>query len=215
MSVSLEKKPRRPKIDYTKPVKVGDRTGFVATGVESVPVVRGPVREFLGMITPATVAMIIVFGLVMLTGCGPTDGEPSPEPGPVASEPVASAKSTPKPAKPITGGECKKAPKSMRADCLKVYAQHAYGVVNPDGGGMWSAPEGPALVHEILNQGLTRAEMADYFKAELRNYRDAVTAVKVNMDDLPSSDCWYEIGFRDEDGKLGGRKLTEITTVCP
>lgn len=42
-----------------------------------------------------------------------------------------------------------------------------------------------------------------------------VAAVKVNMDDLPSSDCWYEIGFRDEDGKLGGRKLTTIETVCP
>lgn len=161
-------------------------------------------------------ACAVAVGLIMVltAACGPDNGnKPEPAPGPVASAPVASAK--PAPAKPITGGECKKAPKSMRADCLKVYAQHAYGVVNPDGGGMWSAPAGPALVHEILNQGLTRAEMADYFKAELRNYRDAVTAVKVNMDNLPSSDCWYEVGFKDEDGKLGGRKLTEIETVCP
>lgn len=163
----------------------------------------------LATITAGVVGLI----MVLTAACGPdTTKEPTPAPN-VAAAPVASAK--PAPAKPITGGECKKAPKSMRADCLKVYAQHPYGVVNQDGGGMWSAPAGPALVHEILNQGLTRAEMADYFKGEIRNYRDAVTAVKVNMDNLPSSDCWYEIGFRDEDGKLGGRKLTEIETVCP
>lgn len=161
----------------------------------------------------ATAGAVLV-GLVMVltAACGPdTTKEPTPAPN-VAATPAASAKPTPK--KPITGGACNKAPKSMRADCLKVYAQHPYGVVNPDGGS-WSAPEGPALVDEILNQGLSKAEMADYFKAEIRNYRDAVTAVKVNMDDLPSSDCWYEIGFQDEDGKLGGRKLTTIETVCP
>lgn len=161
----------------------------------------------------ATAGAVLV-GLVMVVtaACGPdTTKEPTPAPN-VAATPAASAKPTPK--KPITGGACNKAPKSMRADCLKVYAQHPYGVVNPDGGS-WSAPEGPALVDEILNQGLSKAEMADYFKAEIRNYRDAVTAVKVNMDDLPSSDCWYEVGFQDEDGKLGGRKLTTIETVCP
>lgn len=162
----------------------------------------------------ATMAAGVV-GLVMVltAACGPdTTKEPAPAPN-VAAVPAASAE--PKAAEPITGGACAKAPKSMRADCLKVYAQHPYGVVSPDGGGMWSAPEGPALVDEILNQGLSKAEMADYFKAEIRNYLDAVTAVKVNMDELPSSDCWYEVGFQDEDGKLGGRKLTTIETVCP
>lgn len=161
----------------------------------------------------ATAGAVLV-GLVMVltAACGPeTDKEPTPKPNVAAA--AKSAK--PKPAKPITGGPCKSAPAKAVKLCLSVVSQHPYGVVNPDGGGMWSAPEGPALVDEILNQGLTEGEIIDYFKGEMRNYRDAVTAVPVNMDDLPSSDCWYEVGFHDEDGKLGGRKLTEIVTVCP
>lgn len=77
-------------IDYTKPVKVDGRTGFVATGVEHVPNVRGPIREFLGMMTPAAVAMIVVAALVLLSACGP-DTDKTPEPAPN----VAAVKSAP------------------------------------------------------------------------------------------------------------------------
>lgn len=198
-------------IDYTRPVKVDGRTGLVGTGTEYAP------DHKPGRVKRARVAMaaLIMAGAVMVgvAACGP-DESAKPDPAPIAAA-SAPDKSAPTRKPAITGGPCKSAPVKARELCLGVVAQHAYGVVNQDGGGMWSAPEGPALVDEILNQGLTEAEVIDYFKGEARNYADAVTAVKINMDDLPSSDCWYEVGFKDEDGKMGGRKLTEITTVCP
>lgn len=203
-------------IDYTRPVKVDGRTGFVATGVEHVPNVRGPIREFLGMMAPAAVAMIIVAALVLLTACGP-DKAQTPEPAPMAAPtaPVAMAK----PVKHNHLSDCKLFPAKYRPLCLKVYRQHPYGLyIAGDMGGMWSAPAGPVLVHEITHQGLTKGEMIDYLKGEALNYREAVTAVPLNMDKLKAKcgyDGRYVVQFRDEDGKPGGRKITEIRTECP
>lgn len=86
MSVSLDKQPKRPKIDYTRPVKVDGRTGFAAgvcsvdaVGYESVPVVRGPVREFFGMLAPAGLVMLALAFVVLLTGCGPDESTDKPQ----------------------------------------------------------------------------------------------------------------------------------------
>ena len=44
-------------------------------------------------------------------------------------------------------------------------------------------------------------------------HRPAV--LPLDMEELPSSDCWYEVGMRDRDGKPGGIKITEVQTRCP
>lgn len=210
-------------LDYTKPVKVDGVTGVCsvdAVGYEydvTRPVVRGPIREFLGMFAPATVAMIVVAALVMLAGCGSTDGEPSPEPGPVASAPVASAKpdKAKLPAKILRA--CKPFPAKYRPMCAKVYAQHPFGSADADGG-MWSAPAGPVIIAEITGQGLAMGEMIDYLKGARRDYLDNVVRVPLNMDRLKAKcgyDGQYVVKFLDEDGRPGGRKLTQIITDCP
>ena len=39
--------------------------------------------------------------------------------------------------------------------------------------------------------------------------------VSLDLDALPSSDCWYEVSMLDRDGKPGGIKLAQIEPVCP
>lgn len=111
-------------------------------------------------------------------------------------------------------GDCKRVAAADVKVCNAVLTQHAYGKIN-NGGGSWSAPNGRVIVKDITHQGLTKIEMGDYLRAERRNYVDNVTAVKVNMDKLRSSDCQWIISLVDEDHKPGGRKLTKITQDCP
>lgn len=37
----------------------------------------------------------------------------------------------------------------------------------------------------------------------------------VDVGELPSSDCWYEVGQRDDDGKPGGSKTVRVRQLCP
>lgn len=39
--------------------------------------------------------------------------------------------------------------------------------------------------------------------------------VSLDLDALPSSDCWYEVSMLDRDGRPGGIKLAQIEPVCP
>ncbi len=102
--------------------------------------------------------------------------------------------------------------------CRTVQAQHAYGAINDNGHGAWSAPNGRALVREITHQGLSKAEMRNYLQGEARNYRRHVTAVPVNMDTIVkrcgNTDGYWKVQLIDEDNKPGGRKLTIRTIVC-
>lgn len=202
-------------IDYTRPVKVDGRTGFVAKGAEPVRVVRGPVREFVGMLVPAAVVMVVFAALVMLSGCGPDNGQtPKSEPN-VAASPVGNTVGKSAPDKGTRA--CKPVPAAHKGLCLSVYRQHAYGMADVDGSS-WSSPAGPETVRDIMGMGLSTAEMISYLKAEARNYRDAVTHVSVNMDKLRAkcgnTDGQYVIKFKDEDGKPGGVKLTLIIADC-
>ena len=130
--------------------------------------------------------------------------------------PAASALPAPTPQpRPGVTDHCRRAGPLNHAICHDVHAQHAYGMVSRDGTGMWSRPAGRILVGEITGQGLTWREMRDALHAERASYRAAVTHVTVNMDHLPNTDCEYRVGFHDEDGKPGGRKLTRITVDCP
>jgi len=37
----------------------------------------------------------------------------------------------------------------------------------------------------------------------------------VNVGALPSSDCWWEVGMRDDDGRPGGSKSVRSELMCP
>lgn len=39
--------------------------------------------------------------------------------------------------------------------------------------------------------------------------------IKLDMDNLPSSDCWYEVTMTDTDGEPGGMKIANIEPLCP
>lgn len=78
--------------------------------------------------------------------------------------------------------DCRRVATADRTLCHRVELQHPYGASYGDGG--WTAPNGKAIVHEITHQGLTKTEMHDYLIAEAGNYRQWVTAVPVNMDEI-------------------------------
>ena len=37
----------------------------------------------------------------------------------------------------------------------------------------------------------------------------------VNVGAMPSSDCWWEVGMRDDDGRPGGSKSVRSELMCP
>lgn len=117
---------------------------------------------------------------------------------------------------PTHRNDCDIVRKADRLLCERVKLQHPYGAAYGDGG--WSAPGGKVIVHEITHQGLTAREMHDYLVMEADDYRLWVTGVPVNMDDIVrkcgNTDGQWVVGFRDEDGKPGGVKLTVKKIRC-
>jgi hypothetical protein len=113
--------------------------------------------------------------------------------------------------------DCKIVAAADRALCLDVQRQHAYGWVNDDGAQILN-PNGRALVHEITHDGMSKTQMHRALKATAAEYRDHVTAVKVNMDAIVrvcgNTDGRWIISFVDEDGMPGGLKLTRKTVDC-
>lgn len=193
-------------IDYTKPVRTDEGTGFEYAPDHISQDNVAPRTAVLGMAFPALLAMVVMLAIV-LVGCGPDDGKrPTPKSGPdviaTSSGPIGKAH------------VCRKHFKDEDMTlCLAVYGQHEYGVVLPEGGS-WSAPAGPAIVKDIVGQGLTKDEMRSYLEGEMQSYRQNVTGVTVNMDKLKNSDCQWVIEFNDEDRKPGGRKLTRVWENC-
>lgn len=39
--------------------------------------------------------------------------------------------------------------------------------------------------------------------------------ITLDLNALPSSDCWYEVTMRDVDGMPGGQKIADIQPLCP
>ena len=115
--------------------------------------------------------------------------------------------------------DCDRVASADRKLCKAVRAQHAYGAFyDNDFDASWSNPNGRALVHEITHDGLSKAQMHDALTAYAAEYRQYVTAVQVNMDVMVkrcgNTDGQWIIGYRDEDGKPGGTKLTYKRIVC-
>ena len=196
------------KIDYTKPTRTDDGLGFEYApdhfSREATSRPMSALAAVLGMVTPALIAVVGIL-VIALVGCK-SDAKPAPKPGEIAKAGAVVAPHS-------HTGDCKRVAAADRALCRTVYRQHAYGVVN--GTSEWSAPAGPAIVHDVTHQGLTKSEMHSYLTGEAAEYRRNVTAVQVNMDKLKNSDCRWVIGFKDEDGKPGGRKLTQVRQSCP
>jgi hypothetical protein len=193
-------------IDYTKPVRTDEGVGFEYAPDHISRDNVAPRTAVLGMATPALLVMVALL-TIMLVGC---KGESSKRDTRNDAAPIATSSG-------LVGKNhiCRKnfgTGKDLTL-CLAVHGQHAYGVVLPKGGS-WSAPAGPAIVKDIVSQGLTKGEMRSYLKGEALNYRQNVTGVTVNMDKLKSSDCQWIIEFNDEDRKPGGRKLTRVWENC-
>lgn len=119
-------------------------------------------------------------------------------------------------AAPAHRSDCALVATADRTLCQRVSLQHAYGAAYGDGG--WSSPNGKVLVHEVTHQGYTRQEMHDALVGEAHDYRMWVTAVPVNMDEIirkcGNTDGQWVVRFKDEDGKPGGRKLTQKFIDC-
>lgn len=45
--------------------------------------------------------------------------------------------------------------------------------------------------------------------------RFGTPAITLDVDALPSADCWYEVTLTDDDGEPGGRKTAHIEPLCP
>lgn len=45
--------------------------------------------------------------------------------------------------------------------------------------------------------------------------RSGTSTVTVDLARLRNSDCWYEVGQLDQDGKPGGRKIVNVEPLCP
>lgn len=192
-------------IDYTKPVRTDEGTGFEYAPDHISRDNVAPRTAVLGMAFPALLAVVVMLALV-LAGC---KGETPKRDTSNDAATIATSSG------PIGKAHvCRKHFKGKDLTlCLSVYGQHEYGVVLPKGGS-WSAPAGPAIVKDIVSQGLTKGEMRSYLEGEALNYRQNVTAVQVNMDKLKNSDCQWVIEFNDEDRKPGGRKLTRVWQNC-
>ena len=116
-----------------------------------------------------------------------------------------------------TTGDCARVAPADRTLCTTVRAQHAYGWTDNQGHPQNWIANGRALVHEITHQGYTRGEMSDALRGAARDYRQYVTHVTFNMDEIRrrcGSDGMGAVQFVDEDGKPGGAKYTWRRIIC-
>lgn len=166
---------------------------------------------------------LLIFALVLVLTSGCKEGaEPSPKPGDMAT--VASSTA-------LTGGDNSlaiqakgKAPKDFCATlntrdmalCRLIETQPAYGTEGPDGDS-GESPNGKAIIKEIASQNLPKNEVRMYLEGEYEAYAYHFRGSTITMDvrNLPSTDCHYELGYKDKDGKPGGMKLVETKIVCP
>jgi hypothetical protein len=114
--------------------------------------------------------------------------------------------------------DCARVAPADRKLCGMVKRQHSYGAYYGDPHAYWSVPDGRTLVHELTHQGMTKAEMHAGLRGMAKEYQEYVTHVTVNMDALVkkcgNTDGQWVIGYRDEDGRPGGTKLTYKRIVC-
>jgi len=75
-----------------------------------------------------------------------------------------------------------------------------------------------AAVGLAVAAGLLLMGTADLVKAvriDRPVRQSAVPVVPLDMEGLPSGDCWYEVGQRDNDGEPGGSKTVKVELLCP
>lgn len=172
-----------------------------------------PVRRRRTVIlSAATVAALSL--LAVLTGCDP-DPKEEPKPAPIALVAASAPLSTP---------AASKAPKDFCATlstrdmalCRLIEAQPAYGTIGADGSS-GESPNGKAIIKEIASQNLPKNEVRMYLEGEYEAFTYHYRGDTYSMDvrDLPSKDCHFELGWKDKDGKPGGLKLVETKIVCP
>lgn len=194
-------------IDYTKPVRTDDGTGFEYAPDHVSRDSVAPRTAVLGMLAPAALAAVALLCL-MLTGCGPDDGQrPTPAPGPA----VTAAQSGPAYEVPDA---CKGLAGDDAVTCADAYALPAFGWVNEDGSSV-EVPAGPALVKDARAEYTDAAELRAALNAMIAEYHDNATMVLTDMTELPNTDCTWVLGFKDSDGKPGGAKLLTRTVDCP